>query len=44
LRQRDNFLFGQRDSFRFFGLRYFSGQEEGRPGARGADHVDQEGD
>jgi hypothetical protein len=43
LRQRDNFRFGQREYFRFFGLRYSSGQEEGRPRERGADHVDQKG-
>jgi hypothetical protein len=42
LRQRDNFRFGQRDYFRFFGLRYFFFRKEDRPYAGGTDHIDPE--
>jgi hypothetical protein len=42
LRQRDNFRFGQREYFRFFGLRYSFFRKEDRPYAGGTDHVDQE--
>jgi hypothetical protein len=43
LRQGDNFRFGQREYFRFFGLRYSFEKKEDQPDARGTDHVDQEG-
>ena len=43
LRQRDNFRFGQREYFRFFGLRYSFDKKEYRPHERGTDHVDQKG-
>ena len=42
LRQRDNFRFGQREYFRFFGLRYSFFRKEDQPYAGGTDYVDQE--
>ena len=43
LRQRDNFLNGQREYFRLFGLRYSFGRKEDRSCAKGSNHVDQTG-
>jgi hypothetical protein len=41
LRQGDNFRFGQREYFLFFGLRYSFEKKEDRFSARGTDYVDQ---
>jgi hypothetical protein len=43
LRQGDNFRFGQREYFRYFGLGYSFAKKEDQPYAGGTNHVDQEG-
>jgi hypothetical protein len=40
LHQRDNFLFGQRDSFRFLGVQSFFLRKEDDSCAEGTNHID----